>query len=335
MEGVIADVEMVSLSVISVATTYQTRHRGGSAGLDDNHVTNLAESLIDDVRAQLAPVWLRRHTDEATGEVTLDLIAGFHRKAAYVVAKRAFIPAIVHDVSHVKAFELAALSNALDQLVWTRAERILTVRDMLADEEMGMWGFDRIAEIVKIRSSLVADQWASMNPGVTEREVLGRDGVRYTVKVKQKAETLPPVDMSFIDEGSDGELSGMASAGGSLPIAQNMSIAAPSANFANGGMGGGRMGAPIGSGQTSSGGMSRPAGPPQIMPSQVPGMGGGQIVLSMPRKPHPSQSLVELNITYVLASDEEGQLVSDGNTDPRPMPAAVRLELIRWLQAQV
>jgi hypothetical protein len=310
----------VRIQDLSGATTYQTRHRGGRDGLDVNHVDTLTGALTEDASEELEPLWVARMRNE------LVIMAGFHRRAAYIAAGRETIPVrIWANITHQQAFALAAESNSKDQLVWTLPERKLTLRAMLADPDMNRWGFDRIAKIVRVRRKVVQDEWMVANPGQTEREVLGVDGNTYKVGVSAAIKatqggTRPANDYDG-DEMDDYLHEGTEDASGivqpvSAPVASMTSIGAPSP------MGGaGKMRAP------------------QSMPSMgggIPGAtNGGGIMLRAPRTPHPTQALTYLNISWELASGEEKQVVSDGTSDPIPLPAAVRIELIRWLEAQI
>lgn len=309
----------IQVDAISKATTYQTRHRGGKDGLDQNHVDTLTSALTEDAAEDLEPLWIARQKNE------LVIMAGFHRRAAYVAAGRTVIPVrIWAEISHQDAFALAAQSNSLDQLIWSLPERKLTIRAMIADPIMARWGFDRIAKIVRVRRDVVREEWMIANPGQSEREVLGADDVVYKVKIGAGSRTgMGNGGVIHADADDDAEgfmYDGTEDASGieqprSAPIASMTSIGAPAAN------GVGRLRAP------------------QSMPSMgggVPGAMGvaGTVMLRAPRAPHPTQALSYLNLSWELASGEEKQITTDGSSDPTPLPAAVRIELIRWLEAQ-
>lgn len=324
MTDVLPPVETVALSIIDMNTTYQVRHKGGPLGLDMSHVDTLAERLEDPTK-DLDELWLRRRTNPATGEIVVERLAGFHRFAAYDKMKRTTLPARIWDnISHAEAFELALESNVKDQLVWTRAERRLTVRQMFADPEMGLWSFARIAERVGIRESDVRSEWIALNPGQTEREVVGKDGKAYTFKIALPAPTQPPApDLSFMtaDEDDSEGMVGMVAPSG-IPMASHTSISAT---------------LPTHNGNGNSYSAPRVGPPSGFTPTAMPApniSSPNTVTLPKPRKPYPGQELQEMSLSWVLASGEEKQIASDGTTTGVALPAAVRLALINLLQGE-
>lgn len=289
-------ITMVPLAQITVTPK---RYQRRSAGLDTAHAAALAKLLgprEDGQERELDPVDIVLMDDGV-----YQLAHGHHTHQAYVSAGRTHIPARVVTGDATDAYLLSIAGNKRTILGWPHADRIMTLREMIAQEPYCAWGFGRLADLLGIAPKTVSDEYLAMYPGIEVREVIGRDGKRQMQRIGAGARTAPapaaPVALEDLEDAYE-------SAGGGEPSAFVRPAAPPVASSSS-------WSAPAASGPAT-----QLAAPGTIVQIKVPSF------------VHPTQLLDELNITWLLTDGSEAQWTPGCG---RQLPAAVKQRLIKLL----
>lgn len=313
------------LPLANLAIDSELMHMVRASGLDEEWAKELAEvlrpepgkeSLPEDQLPQLDPI----SVVDLHGNKRV-VAHGFHRVRAYVLAKRTLIPAIVTYGDEEHLITTALQGNIKNGKKWPVAERKLALRVLFADERYNTKPFAWYGERTGLHPTTVSNEWRDLYPGMTERTVIGADGVAQVHKIgtgAKKATAPTPI--------AEGELDALYESSESTGITAPVVVSPTNGS------------APIPVAQTTKVVPTPVAmnghAPKAIGNGSAPSahdMGSQYVQVRRPPVIHPTQALTSFTLYYQLADGTQVELdmqALESNQYPSTLPGAVRQALL-------